>query len=622
MRISSFRIKNYKSYEDSGEFKLSPGFNIIIGQNNVGKTALLEALSLKFSAKPHKSLISIPRPTSSINPMTSANVTLTVSGEELRDLLLNNQVDINLPEPDYEISETPLQFLYSILSRSEIDFSLSLNTDSSAIASANWKISKFPTHQLYSCVHGTGGRNYYSFRVNSDKSDFQDIGQTLGSENLDLGLHIANILRERIYAFRAERLNVSSCAFGSNSVLLPNASNLPEVLYVLQSNNPSRFKRFNHLVRQIFPSIYEISVKPKGNNSVEIVVWPEDPVTERADLAIELSESGTGIGQVLAILYVAISSNFSRTIIVDEPNSFLHPGAARKLIEILRGFPQHQYIVTTHSTEIIKAADPGNLTLIRWEKPKSILENLDAKKISEVQKCLIEVGAKLSDVYSADNILWVEGPTEEECFPKILHRIGKKSIVGTSILGVKNTGDFSGKQKKLILDIYKKLSTGNALLPKALAFVFDKENLTPTEIADIKRESQGLIHFLPRHTYENYLLHPAALAAIINSLTSFQEGTVEKVSEDLVLKWLKQNGGNKKYIDSFVESIDIEDDDWLKNVHGANLLKALFEEVSRNQESYQKTSHSIELTNWLIENDPRAFQELEEFLSAIVKEPV
>lgn len=46
MRISSFRISNYKSFIDSGEINLSPGFNVIIGQNNVGKTALFHLLKL------------------------------------------------------------------------------------------------------------------------------------------------------------------------------------------------------------------------------------------------------------------------------------------------------------------------------------------------------------------------------------------------------------------------------------------------------------------------------------------------------------------------------------------------------------------------------------------------
>jgi AAA15 family ATPase/GTPase len=43
--LQSFRVQNYKSYLDSGELKLSPGFNVIVGQNNVGKTALVDALS-------------------------------------------------------------------------------------------------------------------------------------------------------------------------------------------------------------------------------------------------------------------------------------------------------------------------------------------------------------------------------------------------------------------------------------------------------------------------------------------------------------------------------------------------------------------------------------------------
>lgn len=43
MRIERFRIQNCKSFIDSGEVELSGGFNVLVGANNVGKTALLEA---------------------------------------------------------------------------------------------------------------------------------------------------------------------------------------------------------------------------------------------------------------------------------------------------------------------------------------------------------------------------------------------------------------------------------------------------------------------------------------------------------------------------------------------------------------------------------------------------
>lgn len=88
MRICSFKIQNYKSFLEPRELTLDEGFNLIVGQNNVGKTALLEALSLNFSGKPHTSQLTAPTPTIVINPLSSAVIELAVSGAELRELLL------------------------------------------------------------------------------------------------------------------------------------------------------------------------------------------------------------------------------------------------------------------------------------------------------------------------------------------------------------------------------------------------------------------------------------------------------------------------------------------------------------------------------------------------------
>lgn len=57
---------------------------------------------------------------------------------------------------------------------------------------------------------------------------------------------------------------------------------------------------------------------------------------------------------------MAICTNYHR-IVIDEPQSYLHPGAAKKLIEILQEFPQHQYFIATHSAEIIAAANPSTI---------------------------------------------------------------------------------------------------------------------------------------------------------------------------------------------------------------------------------------------------------------------
>lgn len=617
MRISKFQIKNYKGYLDSGELLFTSGFNIVIGQNNAGKTTLLNALTLDFIGKPHKSIETIPTATSPSNVYTAAVVTITVGSQELRDILLTTGVDILIPIPNEVSNEnTQAALLEELLSGTEISFTLGLASGPGS--RADRQDIMYPTFRAYECMGTQGNRPYALFRAMPDKSGFGFIGVHHSNEISEIGHVALELLKKRIYWFNAERLSLGSCAVGYNSVLAPNAQNLPEVMHVLQTRNPRRFDRFNRLLREIFPSVYEVSARSKPNNILEIVVWTEDPATERDDLAIELSESGTGIGQVLAILYVALNFEISRTIIIDEPNSFLHPGAARKLIEILkRDFSHHQYIIATHSPEIIRVAAPEMITLARWDKPKCVIEQLDANQITSAQRSLIEVGARLSDVFGADHILWVEGQTEETCFQLILERLASYPLLGLTIAAVRETGGFESKRPSanMIWDIYTRLSSGNALIPSALAFVFDQESRTTQEREDLVRRSGGLLHFLPRRMYENYLIDTDALFSVMTGLPTFKQ---EGITHEQVYAWLRDNGGKKEYGITPVEQVDIDDQTWLQQVDAAKLLKHLFEEMSGYREEYRKTTHSVRLTEWLICNKPNQLTELKNFLIGLL----
>ena len=120
---------------------------------------------------------------------------------------------------------------------------------------------------------------------------------------------------------------------------------------MVSGNNPHRFQDLNDRLIAILPQVKRVSVRAIPSQQVEIVVWSHDPETQREDLVAPLVESGTGIGQVLAILYVVLTSDRPQTIIIDEPQSFLHPGAAGKLMEFLKLHPtRHQFIIATHSS--------------------------------------------------------------------------------------------------------------------------------------------------------------------------------------------------------------------------------------------------------------------------------
>lgn len=57
MKILKLNLNNYKSFRSSGWLDFSPNFSVVIGQNNAGKSALLEAFRLQRNDDhPHRML--------------------------------------------------------------------------------------------------------------------------------------------------------------------------------------------------------------------------------------------------------------------------------------------------------------------------------------------------------------------------------------------------------------------------------------------------------------------------------------------------------------------------------------------------------------------------------------
>ena len=74
-----------------------PGFNVIVGPNNAGKTALVEALSLKFDNKPHRSMKTIPSPEMPGPDISMVNLAFQLAEEEAEKLLINARGNLIVP---------------------------------------------------------------------------------------------------------------------------------------------------------------------------------------------------------------------------------------------------------------------------------------------------------------------------------------------------------------------------------------------------------------------------------------------------------------------------------------------------------------------------------------------
>lgn len=605
MYIERFQVTNYCCFADTGEVLLRPGFNLVIGPNNVGKTVLLEALVLgQFRSRPHRT--SRQSRSQPINPNSTLDIDLILTGGELKSILLSDGRDFWIRVPGARIQGNgPIEFLSEIFQRDELTFAL---RNMNGGWSQRGALPPYLANTVYHPLHSA------HLRPLADRSGFEVL-ETAGGTNDSVYLLVLHYHNTSTYRFRAERLNIGSSQIQGPTQLEPNASNLPAVLLQLQSN-PARFDRLNRHMTEVFPNVRRISVMPTSASTCEIRVWNIEPCTERDDLAVSLLESGTGLGQVLAMLYIAVTSEAGRTIIIDEPNSFLHPGAARKLIEILKGYRQ-QYIIATHSADIIGVSEPQTLNLISWDAEESHIQTLNAADVTDIRRALLEVGARLSDVMGADNVLWVEGPTEEVCVPKILGRMSGGLPLGTVVVAVRNTGDLESRRPsaKAIWEVYERLTCAKALLPRTIAFSLDREGRRAEEMAELKQRSNGLVHFLPRRSYENYLLHPQAIIAVLNEQTSFRTASI---STAVVEEWLGDHGSDAKYQAPSGWTGDLSDRDWLKEVRAAKLLEDLFVELSDAKEEYRKSTHSVAITEWLLQHDPDHLRELADFLRNVL----
>ena len=627
MYISKFRVQNYKSFLDSGDIELKQGINVIVGKNNAGKTAFLEALSFANHNEPHKSLKNVDVIGKKTSDESKCILSIKLTNNDMVSFfqfdklsIINNKYSI--AKKKYDNNKTAK--FANILVEVEKNFPKEINNMFFGQEETLIKCIRLGGNvriQFFSCFgnyNPTFQHPVTDFVIDKKTGKFVKYNSSQKHANYRATSISKVNFASRIFCFRAERLNISSCSIGVSSSLRPNASNLAEVLSQLQAN-PNRFKRFNSYINKVFPNIHWISVHNRVNNNCEIMVWTIEYEKERHDLTVPLSKCGSGVSQVLAMLYVLMTSEFPQVIIIDEPQSFLHPSAIRKLLEIFKEFPQHQYIIATHSPTIIAASDPSTIHLLEIKDSCTEVMPIDINDTKQLRRSLLSIGARLSDVFGADSILWVEGETEEIAYKMIIRKILKqKSLMGMEILSVLSVDDLTtGKDRKKILKIYNKLCKGNGLIPPSVCFLFDRETQTIDDIKNIEQKTEKKIRFLRKRMYENYLLNFDVICKLMNQINGFSNSTITPTQLN---EWISENKDNKEFWKGIKDNNIKDSEDWTTQIDAAKFLERIFAHFSETRVEYRKTTHSILLTEMIIKESAQDLQEIADLLNDCITE--
>ncbi|MBX9934872.1 MAG: DUF853 family protein [Methylobacterium sp.] len=480
------------------------------------------------------------------------------------------------------------------------------------IGTTPWQPLSYPSHGLFTVVSDT----FYSCRIVPDRDRMNwQIDQVIRNRADTISEVLGPAVDASVYVFRAERRVPANAQMQESLELSTDGSNLPSVLHYLYTSNHAQFQRYLKLVQRVLPEVEAITLPPAKGEAI-IKIWSSGYAQERSDLAIPLDQCGTGIGQVLAILFVLVTAKSSRIIVIDEPNSFLHPGASRVLMQVLRSFEMHQFIITTHSPAVIGATEADTMIVVRWEEGASKTTTYAGDTLNGIRAAFDELGVHISDVFGYDAIIWVEGKTEERCFPLLLKAAGKELPARTAFVSVVNTGDLDRKNAELVWKIYRRLSTQSAFAPPAIAISLDTELRSAEFRAELIKQSNCLVKFLPRRTFENYLLHAEAIAAVLGA-----EAKTPTVSTADVQKWISDHRSDAKYYRGVSQT---DADDWKINVDAPKLLHDLVKELTNATHDYssRKAHFSFALTSWLVANDAAFLAEAVDYVVGLLRAEV
>jgi AAA15 family ATPase/GTPase len=116
MIIRSVRLINYKCFDDSGDITFGEKLNLIVGQNNSGKTTLFDSLDLqRFTNKAHRDLTQDPRDI--LDPISRLEMEISLSGKELYRILMQSGergMGINLKSTDIYQAKLILEKLFEL----------------------------------------------------------------------------------------------------------------------------------------------------------------------------------------------------------------------------------------------------------------------------------------------------------------------------------------------------------------------------------------------------------------------------------------------------------------------------------------------------------------------------
>ncbi len=504
--IQKIAIKRFKKFKEV-EVQLGP-FSILMGENSSGKTTVMQAINLTLnSLNQHR------------------YVTVNASGVKIRD----KGVSMNRL-PGMSLSDNR-ELFYAKKSKGQILKGTKSAVNQGAAIEATDDKSNVYKLQI---IENFGSFNIKCTSKSSDMGNNPDL-------HLKAPLFISGFIglkstEERVFPMVIQdRMRSGDVSTVIRNLVLDTKKNAEEAYERLKKRMKNDFN-------------FQIEKVEFDDQSDLNVLAQYSELCDKKEVSLDFMSSGSGFMQILQILtpIYRFCPDTCNIVLLDEPDAHLHPNLQTALAKTLRDIQKElgiQIIISTHSTSIIRAAEPSEVipvsSLSPINKPlidsteveNKILESIDAydlgKSVISGQLAFTE-DSNSSILEKFDQVLGIGALTGSNTIPLIKGR---------------------GKDDKSPFLLHEVLET---FLKKdiKISVIRDRDGLTEEWVDELKGyadKKKVSLHVFGRYEIENYLLSPELIFRAINRFKDYSHLVSVEAIKDKLSKSLKETIELSKY---------------------------------------------------------------------------
>lgn len=439
MKIKMIRVKNYRGIRNSGWIEFCK-MNAIVGKNDVGKSSMLHAINDFYN---ENKLLESNKHYGLTDEATE--IEICFDGDELQDVpsnLLDRNGELHVKKWAQNIGDV---YKYVIYVK---DFAKESYKNIFQLSSTKY-VSIY--HDLEKEIPDTIDNNALIMLSNElleTENNFTEEEYEVKSSNLK------KLLKELLPQFSIfwadTNLDTSASAFQNQfKKIVTNAieTHLSDFCNLQEEVDTTLNGEINKITQYMEKHYSDLTeLKPDISYDWQKLINFDVVMKDLNGYEISLANKGTGVQRLFMVSYFQylaeqMTENESSYIfVIEEPETFLHPGAQRTLLDSLKRIALvHQVIITTHSPVFASEIENRNIIVATKQNGESTYAQ---GSIVSAELMVEELGVRASDnILNSKLLVFVEGSNDVKFWKYIYTLIVGHSCEDDGILFIPGGGN-------------------------------------------------------------------------------------------------------------------------------------------------------------------------------------